>query len=113
MTKQERFIDEIDVRPIPSDFLYEIAKKHGFTDIFNICTVNSRGVGIDTIHEHITDDKIIELIVENRLVAFVYLRRDDWNWTEATFVEIPGAIEKVKKSLGEKKILNESGSNQK
>lgn len=105
MTDQKRFIDEIDVSPIPSDFLYEIAKKHGFADIFNVCTVNSRAVGIDTYHEHITDDKIIELIVENRLVALVYLRRDDWNWTEATFVEIPEAIKKVKKHLKEKGLL--------
>ena len=113
MVKQEKVIDEIDVRPIPSEFLYEIAKKHGFADIYNLCCVKSRAVGIDTYHEHITDDKITELIVENRLVALVYLRRDDWNWTEATFIEIPEAIEKVREHLKEKGLLKEESKAQK
>jgi hypothetical protein len=113
MIKQERFIDEIGVSPNPSDFLYEIAKKHGFADIFKLCSVKSRAVGIDTYHEHITDDKIIELIADNRLVALVYLRRDDWNWTEATFIEIPEAIENVKKYLKEKGLLKEEPEVQK
>jgi hypothetical protein len=105
MIKQERTMDEIDAHPL--EFLHTLAEKYGFSKLNGFCKINSRALGIDTFHDHITDDKIFELIVENRLIGLVYLRRDDWNYTEATYVEIPEAIEKVKRSLEEKGFLKD------
>lgn len=105
MIIQERTIDEIEAHP--SEFLHEVAKKYGIIGLTKI-EVKSRGVGIDTFSEHITDDKIFELIADNQLIALVYLRRDDWNWTEATYIEIPWAIKKVKARLKKKKRQNKA-----
>jgi hypothetical protein len=107
MIRQERTIDEIDAHP--SEFLQEVAEKHGIIGQTRII-VKSRGVGIDTYHEHITDDKVFELVADNQLIALVYLRRDDWNWTEATYIEIPWAIEKVKERLNKKRYPDEVSS---
>ena len=105
MIRQERTIDEIDAHP--SEFLQEVAEKHGIIGQTRII-VKSRGVGIDTYHEHITDDKVFELIADNQLIALVYLRRDDWNWTEATYIEIPCAIEQVKERLKKRRTEDTS-----
>jgi hypothetical protein len=106
MIKQERTMDEIDAKD-PFGFLHDIALRHGFIEQFHI-ECHDRAVGIDTIHEHITDDKIFELIADNQLIGLVYLRRDDWNWTEATYIEIPCAIEQVKERLKKRRIEDTS-----
>lgn len=105
MITQKRAIDEIDIHAY--EFLHDLAEKHEFSNLGIFCEIKSRAIGIDTYHEHITDDKIIEFIVDDELVGFVYLRRDCMNWTEATFIEIPEAIERARNSLKSKGILKD------
>lgn len=42
------------------------------------------------------DNKIYEILVWEYLVGFIYLRRDDLNWTECTIIAIQETIDKLK-----------------
>ena len=93
MVEQKRFVDDCE-GVAAEHFLLDFAEKHHLRDRFPEVEIRYRGVGIDTVHEHITDDKIIQLVVDNRLVAMVFIRRDDWNHSEVTYITIEEALEK-------------------
>ena len=50
---------------------------------------------MDRFHIHHTDDKLIQVVCQNRLIALVFCRRDDWNYTEATMVFVGEALTRV------------------
>ena len=49
--------------------------------------------------EHVTDDAIHQLLVQDVLVAMVYERRTEFNFIEATYVVIAKGIRKAKHRL--------------
>ena len=51
---------------------------------------------------HLTDDRVIQLVVENQMLAMVYLRRDEFNYTEVTTVFLQDTMKKLEKMLKEK-----------
>lgn len=97
MEKQEVYMDELDAKP--SEFIHKIAKKYHLQALAQgEIEFRDRGAGLPyELHcDKLTDDKIYELIIRNHLVAMVYLRRNDANFTEANYVVFESVIEQLK-----------------
>ena len=92
MIEQKRFIDDSEGADI-WQWIYDVIDKYKLRERFTEVELRTRAIAFDcTSDNHWTDDRIVQLVVDNRLVAFVISRRDDWNWTECTFVFIEPAL---------------------
>ena len=99
MEKQGIFQDEIDAKA--GEFFHQIAKRYNLEALAKGQTeFRSRSVGLPYEHgtDKFTDDKIYELIIRNHLVAMVYLRREDANYTEANYVVFKSVIKKLREN---------------
>lgn len=74
------------------DFIDNIVKKYNLREKYASIEVRWRNVNYDISAPHATDDKLVQLICENRLIAMVYMRRDDWNYTELTMIFVGDAL---------------------
>ena len=65
------------------EFIEEIIDKYHIREQFHEVEIRTRSVNYDmtppSIEVHETDDKIVQLVVDNRLVAFVFCRCDDYS----------------------------------
>ena len=97
MIEQKRYIDDDEGTGI-NEFLDNIIEKHKLREFFPYVEIRWRDVcrGIESTPTA-TDDKIIQLVVENRLVALVFSRRDEFNHTEVNYFFNEDALEKCKK----------------
>jgi hypothetical protein len=85
------------------DFINGIIEKYELRKKYPEVEVRWRGINYDTSSPHATDDKMVQLVCQNRLIAMVYMRRDDWNYTELTMVFVGDALkacEDFEKKLG-------------
>lgn len=85
------------------EFIDNIIEKYELQKKYPCIEVRWRGINYDVSSPHPTDDKMVQLICENRLIAMVYMRRDDWNYTELTMVFVGDALkacEDFEKKLG-------------
>lgn len=94
MIKQERFIDDNEGTGV-NKFLEEIIDKYQLRKFYPEVEIRWRAVNYDLSDNHPTDDHIVQLICQNRLLALVYLRRDDWNYTEVTYIFIEDTLKKI------------------
>lgn len=86
MIEQVRIVNDTEGKEA-WDFINGIIEQYQLRKRFMEVEVKSRTIEFDDLSSrHPTDDRILQLIVDNRLVAFVFLRRDDWNHTELTKV---------------------------
>lgn len=96
MIKQERFIDDNEGTGVEK-FLYDVVEKYELKRFCPSVEIRYRGVNFGMLsNNHATDDKIAQLVVENRLVALAFMRRDDLNYTEVSYVVFEDAIERCK-----------------
>ena len=92
MIEQKRFIDDNEDTGV-WQWINDVIDKYKLRERFPEVELRTRAIAFDCIsNNHWTDDRIVQLVVDNRLVAFVISRRDDWNWTECTFVFIESAL---------------------
>lgn len=97
MEKQKVYQDELEAKP--SEFIHKIAEKYQLQALAQgEIEFRVRGVGLpyEINCDKLTDDKIYELIIRNHLVAMVYLRREEANFTEANYVVFESEIKKLK-----------------
>ena len=86
MIEQVRIINDTEGKEA-WDFINGIIEQHQLRNRFAEVEVKSRTLEFDDFRaSHPTDDRLLQLVVDNRLVAFVFLRRDDWNHSELTKV---------------------------
>ena len=99
---QTRFIDDSEGQAV-EEFIWGIIEKYKLKKYYPEVETRYRGVlydmrdDKDRFHVHHTDDKLIQIVCQNRLIALVFCRRDDWNYTEATMVFIGDALTRVEK----------------
>lgn len=99
---QTRFIDDSEGQAV-QEFIWGIIEKYKLKKYYPEVETRYRGVlydmrdDKDRFHVHHTDDKLIQIVCQNRLIALVFCRRDDWNYTEATMVFIGDALTRVEK----------------
>lgn len=99
---QTRFIDDSEGQAV-EEFIWDIIEKYKLKKYYPEVETRYRGVlydmrdDKDRFHVHHTDDKLIQIVCQNRLIALVFCRRDDWNYTEATMVFIGDALTRVEK----------------
>lgn len=99
MEKQKIFQDEYDAEA--GEFIHKIAKRYNLEALANgQIEFRSRSVGLPYEHntDKFTDDKIYELIIRNHLVAMVYLRREEANYTEANYIVLQSVIKMLRES---------------
>lgn len=99
MEKQEIFQDELEAKA--GEFIQKIAKRYKLQALAKgQIEFRSRSVGLPYEHDtdKFTDDKIYELIIRNHLVAMVYLRREEANYTEANYVVFNSVIKKLREN---------------
>lgn len=96
MIEQKRYIDDNEGTGI-NEFLEEIIEKHKLREFYPNVEIRWRDVcyGIESTPTA-TDDKIIQLVIENRLVALIFSRRDEFNHTEVNYFFNEEALEKCK-----------------
>ena len=108
MIEQKRYIDD-DERTGINKFFDDIIEKHKLREFYPNVEIRWREVcyGIESTPTA-TDDKIIQLVVENRLVAMVFSRRDEFNYTEVNYFFNEEALDKCKKFKEriEKKLID-------
>ena len=113
MIEQKRYIDDDEGTGI-NEFLDNIIEKHKLREFYPNIEIRWRDVcrGIESTPTA-TDDKIIQLVVENRLVALVFSRRDEFNHTEVNYFFNEDALEKCKKFKEriEKKLIDNERNN--
>lgn len=69
-----------------NEFLEEIVQKYKLSKRPN---VYMRYLDLHrTNDKNPTDDKIVEIVLDNRLLAIVYLRRTEFNYIEGTFIDL-------------------------
>lgn len=106
--EQKRFIDDNEGTGV-WQFINEVIEKNNIRQRFAGVEIRTRAIAYDCISQnHFTDDRIVQLVVDNRLVAFVLCRRDDWNWTECTFVFVETALkacEDFQKRINERSFM--------
>ena len=86
MFEQVRIVNDTEGKEA-WDFINGIIEQYQLRKRFREVEVKSRTIEFDDLsNPHPTDDRILQLIVDNRLVAFVFLRRDDLNHSELTKV---------------------------
>lgn len=106
MIRQQRFIDDNEGAGVEK-FLLDVVEKYELKKYFPSVEIRYRGVNYGLLSEnHITDDKVVQLVVDNRLVAFAFLRRDDLNYTEVTYVVIEDAIKRCEEMRKEVTQIN-------
>ena len=107
MIEQKRYIDD-DERTGINEFLDDIIEKYKLREFYPNVEIRWRDVcwGIESTPTA-TDDKIVQLVIENRLVGLIFTRRDDFNWTEVNYFFNEDALEKCKefKEQVERKII--------
>lgn len=90
---QFREQDQFDSRT--NDFIEEVIEK------FNLRNDSSAEIKIRSINSAYsnveTDDKVVEILSNNKLVALQYLRRDDLNYTEVTNIILENDTSRTKK----------------
>lgn len=97
MIEQKRFIDDNEGTGVWK-WIDDFIDEHKLCEQYVGVEVRTRAISYDCISQnHWTDDRIVQIVVDNRLVAFIICRRDDWNWTECTFVFIESALEACEK----------------
>lgn len=99
MKKQKIFQDEHDAKA--GEFIHKIVKRYKLQALAQgEIEFRSRSVGLPYEHDtdKFTDDKIYELIIRNHLVAMVYLRREEANYTEANYIVLQSVIKKLRES---------------
>ena len=94
MIKQERFIDDNE-QTQSYKFIYDIIDKYELKKHYPEVEVRARSINYDLMNGHPTDDHILQLVCQNRLLAFVILRRDDFNYTEVTYVFMEDVLKKI------------------
>lgn len=89
MVKQEIYQDEVAAYHAIKEFFDEVEEEYGRKAIF-FDEYRERPIAYDEydIEGHITDDRLIQLVFDNRLIAFCFLRKNDGNYNEVTFVKI-------------------------
>ena len=95
LVAQCRYIDDNEGTMV-QEFLLKLFQKYKLSETYPEVEIRYRAVNYGLIENHITDDKIAQLVVDNRLVAMAFLRRDDWNHTEVTYVIVDEALRKCK-----------------
>lgn len=88
---QFREQDELDAQT--AEFLDKVIEKFGLrrdsTSEIKVRSVNSAYFNVET------DDKIIEVLSNNKLIALQYLRRDELNYTEVTNIILDNVTERL------------------
>lgn len=106
MIEQKRFIDDNEGIKV-EQFFQDVIERYELRKLFASIELRYRGVNYGLYSaNHITDDKIVQLVVENKLVAMAFLRRDDFNYTEVSFVVLEDAIQKCKDLLKQPSRFN-------
>ncbi len=106
MIEQKRFIDDNEGIKV-EQFFQDVIERYELRKLFASIELRYRGVNYGLYSaNHITDDKIVQLVVENRLVAMAFLRRDDFNYTEVSFIVLEDAIQKCKDFLKQPSRFN-------
>lgn len=96
MVEQVRITDDTEDK-VAWEFIESIIAKYNIWKSFAGVEIRTRTIAYDTCcAAHPTDDKLLQLVVDNRLVAFVLTRRDDWNHSEVTKVFLEDTLEKCK-----------------
>lgn len=73
-------MDEFDSRT--NEFIEEVIEKF---NLRNNSTAEIKVRSVNSAYSNVeTDDKVIEILLKNKLIALQYLRRDDFNYTEVT-----------------------------
>lgn len=80
---QERIIEKYDLRNRPSVELHDR----------QVCIPFAPPISSKVDSAYISNDRLVEFIVDNKLLALQYQRRDEFNYTEVTNVEYPEALE--------------------
>ena len=95
MITQQLYIDDNEETGV-YDFLNGIIEEHHLRDFYPQVEMRTRLLNYDMQENHATDDRIVQLVVDNRLVAFSFLRRNDGNYTEVNNVFNEEALEKCR-----------------
>lgn len=96
MVEQVRITDDTEGK-VAWEFIEGIIAKYNIWNSFAEVEIRTRTIEYDTSSApHPTNDKIMQLVVDNRLVAFTLIRRDDWNHSEVTKVFLEDTLEKCK-----------------
>ena len=99
---QTKYIDDSEGQAV-NEFIWGIIEKYKLKKYYPEVETRYRGVLYDMRDDmdrnlvHHTDDKLIQIVCQNRLIALVFCRRDDWNYTEATMVFVGDALTRVEK----------------
>jgi hypothetical protein len=94
--KQKRYVDDNEGTGV-NRFIEGVIEKYHLRDFYPEVEYRTRSVNYDLMPDHVTDDHISQLVVDNRLVALVFCRRDDWNHTEVTTVFLDDVLKKCRK----------------
>lgn len=85
-TSQQKTMDAIDSRR--KDFIQEIINKYHLVGKEGV-KIRTRAVCTDnTSNPHPGDNLITEVLYKDNLIAMVYERRDDFNWTETNCIDM-------------------------
>ena len=87
MVKQEIYQDEVEVGKAISEFFNEVQENLGRHAVFDD-EIRIRKLTYSDLDNHIVDDAVVQLVFDNRLIAFCFLRKNDGNYNEVTFVKI-------------------------
>lgn len=107
---QTKYIDDSEGEAV-QEFIWGVIKKYQLKKYYPQVETRYRGVLYDMRDDmnrnliHHTDDKLIQIVCQNKLIALVFCRRDDWNYTEATMVFVGDALTRVEEI--EEKIAND------
>ena len=97
---QTKYIDDSEGEAVEK-FIYDTIKKYKLAKYYPEVETRYRGVlydmrdDLDRNHIQHTDDKLIQIVCQNKLIALVFCRRDDWNYTEATMVFVGEALTRI------------------
>ena len=79
-----------EISDVYNEFMEEVRKTFGMvSDEGHICEVQHRGIGINFDFKeeiHRSDDEITYFLKDDKLVAFVIIRRTEFNNAEVTMV---------------------------
>ena len=98
MIEQKRYVDERDSDPM--GFLTSVIDRYNISKYTKDIEIRSRSLNYDcSSSPHETDDKIVQLVADNILIAMVFLRRTDGNHTEETSVIVEQGIRLFRRML--------------
>ena len=87
MVRQEIYQDEVEAGSAISKFFNEAQENLGRHAVFDD-EIRIRKLTYSDLDNHIVDDAVVQLVFDNRLIAFCFLRKNDGNYNEVTFVKI-------------------------